>query len=315
MKIAFEKWHGCQNDFMVVWTNPNEAKFLRSSLQRQAPQLCSRDGLGVGADGILVLSKEHGNELPNTLTIINQDGSIAKNCGNGLRCAAASVYVRHQDQLKKGEQLDQVELDVEGREFLCQFLHGQKSNSIPMISVNMGPLRLNEQNAWHTDAMNFLNKDKIAPFAKQLGDVFSADIGNLHLVFLNDSAQSSDALFTQVGPQLQNTPHWDGINVHMAYEANWDDDELNKANNALGSQVGDLYEAWVFERGVGPTNACGSGACAIGASILSQGFANRDEWIAVKMPGGTVFVKQIDPSEGVLLAGNAEFVFSGEVEI
>ena len=315
MKLEFEKWHGCQNDFIVIWTNPNEGKFLLSSLKKSAPQLCDRNGSGIGADGILVLSKEHGDDLPNTLTIINQDGSIAKNCGNGLRCAAASIYIRHQDLLKKDEQLNQVELNVEGRKFLCQYLYEAKSKKLPMIAVNMGSLALNEQNSWHNHALELLNEELLAKLTQLLGEAFTAEIGNQHLVFLNESSKDLQSHLEKAGPLLQNTKYWDGINVHVATESSWKEDQRNKAQQALGSAVGDLYEAWVYERGVGPTQACGSGACAIGASILSQGFANKDEWIAVKMPGGTVYVKQIDPSEGVLLAGDATFVFSGSLDI
>ena len=315
MKVLFEKWHGCQNDFIVIWTNSNESKYLLASLQRQAPQLCDRTGIGIGADGILVLSKDHGDERPKKLSIINQDGSLAKNCGNGLRCAAASIYLRNQEQLKKDELLEQVELSVEERKFSCQFLHGSASKVAPMISVNMGVLSLNEQNSWHSKALDILQDQKLASLTKKLGEVFSADIGNHHLVFLSDACEETELILKQLGASLQKTPYWDGINVHIATERSWDITELNKAKKALGSPVGDLYEAWVFERGVGPTKACGSGACAIGVSVLSQGFAARDEWIAIKMPGGTVFVKQSEANEEVLLAGDAKFVFSGEIDI
>lgn len=314
MKIHFEKWHGCQNDFIVVWTNTNESKYLLPSLQRQANKLCNRQGLGIGADGILVLNQLPGEALPTNLTIINQDGSKAKNCGNGLRCAAASIYSRHQEEAKKSEELNQVNLSVEGRNFHCQFFPGDKPNAIPMISVDMGLIKLNAQNTWHQGMQSQLADEKLAD-QKELGEVFSADIGNQHLVFLSDSCHNPLEMLKEIGPKLQKSAHWDGINVHIALESTWQDSELNLAKKSLGAQVGDLYEAWVFERGVGLTQACGSGACAIGASVLAQGFANRDEWIGIKMPGGTVFVKQIDPNESVLLAGSASFVFSGSYDL
>ncbi|MFK7826029.1 MAG: diaminopimelate epimerase [Oligoflexales bacterium] len=315
MKILFEKWHGCQNDFIVIWTNSNESKYLLTSLQRQANQLCNRTGLGIGADGILVLNKDHGDEFPKNLSIINQDGSLARNCGNGLRCAAASIYQRHQEELKKDEILEQVELCVEGRSFLCQFLHEANSKPVPMIAVDMGLLALNEQNSWHSKNRELLRGEELSDLTKNLGEAFSAEIGNQHIVFLCENCKEPESILMQLGPKLQKTPYWDGINVHIAMEASWNISELSEAKKALGSPIGDLYEAWVYERGVGPTQACGSGACAIGASILSQGFTTRGEWIAIKMPGGTVFVKQVEANEGVLLAGDANFIFSGELNL
>ena len=93
MIVDFEKWHGCRNDFLVIWSTHNEANYLLGSLQRQASALCSRKGEGVGADGLLILLTESRADLkPDKLVIINADGSLASNCGNGLRCAALSVY-------------------------------------------------------------------------------------------------------------------------------------------------------------------------------------------------------------------------------
>ena len=80
MLVPFEKWHGCKNDFIVVWLEP-QAKEVFQSLQKRASQICARDGAGVGADGILVLHQDSRNDLqPATMTIINKDGSLAANC-------------------------------------------------------------------------------------------------------------------------------------------------------------------------------------------------------------------------------------------
>ena len=69
----------------------------------------------------------------------------------------------------------------------------------------------------------------------------------------------------------------------------------------------------VWERGVGPTAACGSGACSIGKFIFSQGFTEEESWLEVSMPGGNLYTKSEE--EEMLLAGKCQKVFSGSIEI
>ena len=86
MKIDFQKWHGCRNDFIVIEYDKFEGL---ANVQKHAQEICQRDGSGIGADGILAIKPQ---DKYADLTIINSDGSLAANCGNGLRCAAAYYH-------------------------------------------------------------------------------------------------------------------------------------------------------------------------------------------------------------------------------
>src|SRR5690606_32979571 len=89
------KWHGTKNDFIIIRISSADGDLVLESIKRQTQSLCDRRS-GVGADGILVLhSEQRGDLTPHGLTIINSDGSLAKNCGNGLRCAALSILRAH----------------------------------------------------------------------------------------------------------------------------------------------------------------------------------------------------------------------------
>ena len=74
------------------------------------------------------------------------------------------------------------------------------------------------------------------------------------------------------------------------------------------------FDVLIWERGVGPTAACGSGACSIGKFIYTQGFMEDGNWVEIAMPeGGNLYTKEVDGE--MALAGNCAKVFSGNIEI
>lgn len=287
---------------------------LLNSLRRQASTLCSRDGGSIGADGILVLQKTLSTDIySHSLHIINQDGSLADNCGNGLRCAALSIY----KEINEGHSSEEIplalELRVKNRTFVCQFM--EKNNySLPMVSVNMGKFSLNEENDWHEAAkarLIELSKESSLPFLK---DHFSTyEIGNKHIVVQSDNLKHADLL--SFAPSLQDSESWDGMNVHLMSEKDPDNNDQARAKKILGAKISQVVEAFIWERGVGETQACGSGACAMASHVLNSGFLNRDEWVEVRMPGGSLYIKEDHNLHETSLCGPAEFVFKGEIEI
>ena len=70
-----------------------------------------------------------------------------------------------------------------------------------------------------------------------------------------------------------------------------------------------------WERGAGPTQACGSGACAVTEAVLLGGFLSKGQWVAVHMPGGRVYICKDEDTDRMLLCGPGEFVYKGEIEI
>lgn len=304
MLLEFEKWHGRRNDFIVTWISDAEGALVRDSIARQAVTLCDRHA-GVGADGVLILTTKMRDDLtPYALTIINSDGSLAQNCGNGLRCAALSVLKRHKEKGDAKDLPEAVAFDVAGSSKICRFL--RPTGQWPLVVVEMGVAVVNDAVTWAPDARQAVGR-LIG------GEVGVCDIGNPHIVINTD--QASRALALTLGPALQRGGPWDGMNVHLVKSEALTDRDQARAGNELGQRLGEVFRAYVWERGAGETQACGSGACAIAACALDTGLNNRNEWIAVDMPGGRLYVKQEHPDDPVLLAGPGVYVFSGKFPI
>jgi diaminopimelate epimerase len=311
--LDFEKWHGCLNDFIVVWLAEHDDLAL-ASLKRQAVALCDRRA-GIGADGILVLHvKKRGDLTPHGLTIINSDASIAKNCGNGMRCAALSVLKRHREKGDPNDPLEAVELTVEGRLLAARFLP-KRGGEWPHVAVEMGVPVVDAALDWLPAA-----RDAVAKAARELAlpalanaEIGVCDVGNPHLVVTTDAASRAIAL--SAGPYLQTTPLADGINLHVVKAEPVTDKDQARAKAEVGQGLSELFRAYVWERGAGETPACGSGACAIAACAIASGVVERSEWVGVDMPGGRLYVRWETDAEPVVLAGPGAFVYSGQLSI
>lgn len=295
MFLQFEKWHGCSNDFLVIKTDPANEEMIRNALVRQAKRICDRH-TGVGADGILLLAFSHENLTDFQLTIINSDGSIAANCGNGLRCAAGYVN-------KNAQEFQQfINFNVNDRIFTSSII--KNTPEAPIVQINMGQAVMGPEVSWH-------EKSSAAEALKNtLGPFYVFEIGNPHIVF----ETSPDERIKIFGPQLQSSILEDGINVHFAESCEITKEDQKLAQKNLGSEISELYKMIIWERGAGLTLACGSGACAVASKSIFDGLYQPGDWIAVDMPGGRVYVMHEDANE-LFLAGAANFVYKGEVEV
>ena len=314
MQIQFEKWHGCQNDFIVIFMSENNAKYALNSLQKMAPILCDKTGQGIGSDGILVLIQATDpSKGRSDLMIINSDGSLAKNCGNGLRCAAASLKKFKQCKLHEPPK-SEVELYVQNYGFISQYVDSNTSYTKQIISINMGIPLLNEHNKFHQKVHELVNTFafEIVGLKDNIEKISSCKVSNDHImIFLKQPANMIE-LIELIGPKLQHSDAWDGINVHIAFQTEWNSRDKEKYQKILGGSIGDSYKACSWERGVGPTKACGSGATAIAVATLDDPFSSRDAWVNINMPGGSLYIKQTDEHGEAILAGPAEFVYEGQ---
>lgn len=130
---------------------------------------------------------------------------------------------------------------------------------------------------------------EMEPFALVGLPGYRLSMGNPHLVFLCPDGLPSDEQFKEWGQQLQSHPG--GINVEWA------------------ARQGDRLEVKVWERGAGPTLACGTGACAVAVIAMRVGWAHSP--VQVALPGGSLHITWT-PGQGVLMAGPARPVFSGQ---
>ncbi len=314
MQLDFEKWHGCKNDFIIVWVNPTQDDVVES-LKRRAVDLCRRDGSSVGADGVIILHRPTHNALTaDRLTIINSDGSIAKTCGNGIRCAAQSVLVRQRAEGSSWDVQEGVTFRLGDRDVDCRYLGVRdlaKSTELPYVAVDMGLTKVNGDSGFHAHAVAAVRElGKTVAWLGKASDIGSCHIGNQHIVIYLDEAPTREQLL-EVGPCLQTSAHWDGINVHLAASVALDAKQAAAIGRYLGSAPAEHYVARSWERGAGETNACGSGASAIAACQLESGLAEYDSWVGVSMPGGKLAVKQASAEDPAQLAGPAVLAFTG----
>ena len=316
MRAAFEKWHGCGNDFIVIHIRHNQKTLLLPSLRRMAETLCSRDGTGIGADGILVLCPDSDPAAQrHELIIINQDGSLARNCGNGLRCVLGS-FSRQQEGSSFNREQGFLELRVGPLIFYGERYSWSPCLQKGLFGVTMPPPLLDQQCSWYEGINHFarllLSQRRFSELQPE--EWHCCETGNPHFVIFTHAPVNS-GLLQQLGGEFLNFRELDGVNLHLATEASLNRPLIAGLEKKLGGTVGGQYAVRAWERGVGETKACGSGACAVGISVLKNAFECRENWILIAMPGGPLLVRQRDENGPVLLAGEAAFVFQGELEL
>lgn len=293
--ISFEKWHGCLNDFIVcdLPRDPN----VKNALIKKAAELCSRKGAGVGADGLLLV-EDFAEQANPKLTIVNSDGSIAKTCGNGIRCVANFLMIKHQ--------CEEIILELaENHLVICR----QPPNNLDgFVTVLMGEATpMSAPSEAFTAAIDQLDQ-------KTRGEIIEGPtfwhMHNHHMIIKTNSDPQS--LAQTLGPLVQQD---DGINLHVVAEGTVTQQDSERAHLEVGDDIAERYLAVPFERGAGLTMACGSGACAIAADVFAQGFVSYQQWLAIDMPGGRLYVTQTAKGEPMLLAGPAVRTFTGKIDL
>ena len=272
--IRFTKMHGAGNDFVVL-----DLRDGRSSL---SPQLCramANRRTGVGCDQILTLEPARSPEAVAAYRIWNADGLPARQCGNGARCVAAWL-LRDGAARPPAFSVDspagchQVTVLDDGQ---LQVVLGIPDFEPPAIPL-AGYAAPREAYVARLDG---------APV--EFGAV---SLGNPHALIEVDEVDTAPV--ERLGPALQRSGEFpDSANVGFAQVVDRNTVRLR-----------------VYERGVGETLACGSGACAAAAVLMRRGRVDRD--IAVQLPGGTLRISWPGDGEPIIMAGPAAFVFEGE---
>ncbi|MET0801982.1 MAG: diaminopimelate epimerase [Actinomycetota bacterium] len=281
--IAFAKYQGTGNDFVMVV----DLEDTRPLTPEDVSSLCDRR-TGVGADGLIrvVRASDAGTYF---MDYANADGSQAEMCGNGIRCVGVLLHDR--DLVVR----DEVEVITRaGPKRLT--LHPEADGTVRRVTVSMGvpnftrsalPMR---GPAWET----FLAR----PFDVAEGLTLTASavsIGNPHLVLFLDE-DPAHVHVGHIGPAIERHELFpEHTNVEFAFVR--PDGEI---------------DARVWERGVGETMACGSGACAVAVAANEAGLAPRRS--VVRFPGGSLEVTRRDDGD-VLLTGDAARVFEGSVDL
>ncbi|MBV6456989.1 MAG: Diaminopimelate epimerase [Fimbriimonadaceae bacterium] len=273
MTIPFAKMHGIGNDFVVV--DGVRAHYDGASWQEIAQLICDRR-FGVGSDGLILIEKPCPELFQ--MRMWNPDGSESEMCGNGIRCVAR--YIANEGLSR--ESTIPIETGA-GRLQLELLSNGE-------VRVDMGYARLNPLDIGIEGFNGETFIDQAVSAANQVFRGTAVSMGNPHLViFVEDVAQVPLETW---GPALEVQPLFRSrTNVHFVQVK--DREHL-------------IQRTW--ERGAGPTLACGTGACACGVAAFLNGLAERDA--EVRLPGGYLHVSYKEDGR-VFMTGPARTVFTG----
>jgi len=281
MKIDFVKMHGLGNDFILIdcLSKPvGDSSFLSYLAKR----LCNRN-FGIGADGLILILPSSKADL--RMRIFNYDSSEAQMCGNGIRCFAKYAY---ENKL------------VSKNKFTIETLAGIiipelifKDKEISGIKVDMGipKLKRREIPMVGKDTSTVVN-ETLKINSEQTFKITCVSMGNPHCITFVDDVQSIPV--NEIGPKIENHPLFpEKTNVEFIQVLN--KQEIN-------------FRVW--ERGVGETLACGTGACAaLVAAVLNK---KTDREATIHLPGGALNIQWADDRH-VYMTGPAELVFRGEM--
>jgi len=276
--MEFTKMHGLGNDFIIVYGE----QALPGNAGQLAVELCNRY-FGIGADGLVYILPSEAADF--RMRIINSDGSEAEQCGNAIRCVAKYVYdngLTGKTELTietLGAGVQPVKLEIEG---------GKASR----VTVDMGQPVLNG-----LDVPTTIDANPVIGHALSVdGRVFhftAVSMGNPHCVIYVDDAVGFD--LTAWGPKLETHPLFPRkINVEFA-----------KVN------ARDQVDMRVWERGAGPTLACGTGACATLVASVLNGLTDRKA--IVSLAGGDLEIEWNEENNRVYMTGPAAMTYRGTV--
>ncbi|MBO7745012.1 diaminopimelate epimerase [Paenibacillus sp. MWE-103] len=276
--MNFTKMHGLGNDFIVV---AGESK-LPDDAAQLAERLCNRF-FGIGADGLVYILPSEQADFH--MRIINSDGSEAEQCGNAIRCVAKYVF---DNGLTDKETLTIETLGAGVQEVQLTVDNGKASR----VRVNMGQPILEGLKVPTTIDANPVIGQAIEVDGREF-KFTAVSMGNPHCVIYVDDAVNFD--LATWGPKLEVHPMFPRkINVEF-----------------VTVRAKDRTDMRVWERGAGPTLACGTGACATVVASVLNGLTDRTATVSLK--GGDLLIEWDEATNYVFMTGPAEEVYRGTV--
>jgi diaminopimelate epimerase len=284
--MRFSKLQGTGNDFLLA-----DARTMETEWSRLARAICDRH-FGVGADGLILVQNSTSADLK--MRLFNPDGSEAEVSGNGLRCFAK--YAMDEGltgKMSPGDGQYHCALTIETLSGLRRVRAYVSGNKVNRAEVNMGLPKFRPEQipvAVDVDMTPILGHPLVVNGEKLTFSFVS--MGNPHAVsFLSEPV--ADFPLADIGPKVEN---------HSVFpqRTNFEVARVLSREN---------IEARVWERGVGETLSCGSGASAIAVAAQLLGYADKE--VDITLPGGILNVSWDGVGE-VLLTGPVEEVFTGE---
>ncbi len=280
--IEFWKYHGIGNDFVVI----DGTKADPGLTPEQIAFLCDRN-FGIGSDGVIYVNPGmDGSDV--TMRIFNTDGTEPEMCGNGVRCLAKHAYdfgiVKSPDfviHTGKGNLGAHCTLGADGK--------------VDSVRIDMGAPILDPPSVpVKGDGDRVIDREiEIAGVKVHINAV---SMGNPHCVMFDNL---TDEDVEKLGPIIEA-----GRELFP-----------NKVNVEFAKVTNGKIDIRVFERGVGWTLACGTGACATTTAAALNGLVPFDEPVPVHLPGGDLRITVSKTLDRVLMDGPARLVYRGEIEL
>ena len=279
--IIFEKYQGNGNDFIIIDTRGNEVfNNFKSKDIIDIKKLCDRQ-FGIGGDGVIFIKESVGNNFAKMI-IYNSDGSEAQMCGNGIRCLVEYIHRSNKETINSSEYRIETKAGLK----IAQYNDGEITVKMgkPILDTNQIPTTIDTK---HNNLPSYLFKE--SNFEQQ---GYAVGMGNPHLIFfIKDINKISLSL---LGPIFENNKLFpEKTNVHFSQIIDRDNIKVR-----------------VWERGAGPTLACGTGACAVHVAAFKLGLCNSET--TINLPGGNLKIKWSRLDDEILMTGYAKKVFSGK---
>lgn len=264
--------HGTGNDFILfVIPDKKQAFFTRPLIKK----LCARY-FGIGADGLILVLPSRHKKTDFRMRIFNADGNEAEMCGNGIRCLGKLVYDYRLTRKK--------ELLIETLSGLIYIKLFTKNNKVKKVTVNI-PNQPKITLLPHSELHDILDNQKY--------EIIKILLGNPHCVIFIPS-NINDFPVEKYGPLIER---------HQLFPQRTNVEFVQLLNKTS-------IKMRVWERGVGETLACGTGACAtVVAGIATNKLRSHN--VKVSLPGGNLMVSQ--QNTGLSLTGPAKIVFEGVI--
>ena len=276
MLIKFTKMHGLGNDFMVVDMISQHAHLRPEQIRKLADR-----HFGIGFDQLLLVEPPGRPDVDFRYRIFNADGSEVEQCGNGARCFAR--YVIDNKLTPKST------VRVETKTGIIELT----ANPDGRVLVDMGEPRLQPA------GIPFIAGQMAEEYSVEVNGeqvvISAVSMGNPHCVLLTDDIKTAPV--ESLGPLLESHERFpERVNVGFM--------EIIHRR---------FVHLRVFERGVGETMACGTGACA--AVVAGQLRGLLDPKVEVKLPGGNLQIEWLGKGHSVMMEGPATKVFDGQVRV
>lgn len=276
MIVNFTKMHGLGNDFMVVDMISQHAHFRTEQIKKLSDR-----NFGIGFDQLLLVEPPGKPDVDFRYRIFNADGSEVEQCGNGARCFAAFVKdkkLTNKDIVKVETAKGDIELIIndDGRVLVDMGEPVFEPGNIPFVADQ-------ENSVYAVDV------------AGEKVELSAVSMGNPHAVLRVDDVKTAKVEI--LGPAIESHERFpQRVNVGF-----------------MQIEHPHFIRLRVYERGVGETLACGTGACAAVAAGIERGLLESP--VEVKLPGGNLKIEWSGRGHHLMMEGPAVKVFEGKIRI